>query len=178
MSNNIFFHKSVSFSTKENKAFFQIVIDTVNITWRATKTSLLYCIFFLGDYGFPLALDFPPQKTTFFMETCYRNINLYIKLSCIRMDSCWDEAYGQVCQIWLCPGKFPTAELIWIALIKKRKHLPMSCLQCEMEKQWEMTWFLYERINCFVLAVEDCFAMKTNGWQLHVSIVINFKNVK
>lgn len=40
-----------------------------------------------------------------------------------------------------------------------------------------MTWFLYERINCFVLVVEDCFAMKINGWQLHVSIVINFKNV-
>ena len=40
-----------------------------------------------------------------------------------------------------------------------------------------MTWFLYERINCFFLVVEDCFSMKINGRQLHVSIVINFKNV-
>lgn len=133
LSNNIFFISLFHFP--QNKAFFQIVIDTVNIMWRTTKTNSLCCIFLLEDYGFPLALDFPPQKTTFFMETSYRNISLYIKLSYIRMDSCWGGAYGQDCQIWLCHGKFPTAESIWIALIKKRKHLPMSCLQFKKKKQ-------------------------------------------
>lgn len=50
---------------------------------------------------------------------------------------------------------------------------------CNARRENSGKWpdFFYERINCFVLVVEDCLAMKTNGWQLHVSIVINFKNV-
>lgn len=45
------------------------------MTWGCAKTKLLCCIFLLGVHDFPLALDFPQQKTIVLMGTSYRNIN-------------------------------------------------------------------------------------------------------
>lgn len=44
-------------------------------------------------------------------------------------------------------------------------------------KKVEMTGFLYKRINCSVLIIEDCLAIETKELQLHVSIWTTFKNL-
>lgn len=162
---------------KENQAFFRL--SQILSRSHGEPQNQIYCVvyFFLEFMIFPLALESLPQKTTPFKGSSYRNVNFYIKLCCISVDSCWGGAQGQDCQIWRCHGQFPTAEFIWIVLIKKNACQWTDC-NARRKKKWKWPDFsVTECRNCFVLIIEDYLTMKTNELQLYVSRLINFKNL-